>query len=298
MKNRAEQLIDLYFFQKLSPEEEHELKSLLETDTALAQDFSLQLQLSQQAAAAGRFHPLKQRLQQLEQQLPPENPHPPNSLPVAGIAATALVLILLLGFAYWYFSTPPVPPPTPPPAPANQVVPPPQPPAPAQEQASPTPTPAPQVPKAPVPALDVDTVMQRYFRHFPNKVTVAVAGLEDSIPGAIQAAFRDYDNRNYRAAASKLGSIVQFYPTQSVYQFYYGVALIGDKQYKKAIEPLRSVSRQEGEYRAPALYYLALAYAGTQQYGLSRKTLNAYLNDEYGITYRKNAEQLLAELPR
>lgn len=304
MKDRAEQLIESYFDKDLSPDEIAELKDLLRADSALAQDVVLRLRLSRHAGLAGRHNPLKERLRKTQ-----------NNMPVKGgfrfkqvLLAASLLLLLIVSAVFllkYSAGQKPAPIVEKPAAPAVNVVPP------DKQETAEMPAIAPPVtppagnntPSAPAPVIEkpvipVDTLINNYFKHYPNKVTLVVAGVEDTVPSAVSEAFAVYDRRNYHAAVPRLKSLVTLYPDKYVYKFYYGVALVGDKQFKPAIEPLTQLTRFENDYRASALYYLSLAYAGTGQRARAKQTLDAYLADPYGIPYRRYAEQLLKELKR
>lgn len=302
MKDRAEQLIESYFDKDLSPDEIAELKDLLRADSTLAQDVVLRLRLSRHAGLAGRHNPLKERLRMTQNNMPVKAGFRFKQILLA--ASLLLLLAVTAVFLLKYGAgQKPVPIVEKPASPAVNVVPPDK-----QETADMPATQAPVSPpaghsKPAAPALEkpvipADTLINNYFKHYPNKVTLVVAGAEDTVPSAVNEAFKDYDRRDYHVAAPKLKSLITLYPDKYVYKFYYGVALVGDKQFKPAIEPLTHLTRFENDYRASALYYLSIAYIGTGQRARAKQTLDAYIADPYGIPYRKYAEKLLGELKR
>lgn len=305
MKDRAEQLIESYFDKDLTPEEITELKDILRADSALAQDVVLRLQLSRHADLAGKHNPLKERLRKAQ-----------NDIPVKGrfrfrqiLLAASLLALLTVTAVLWLNNRDRGQKPEhiveKPAAPAVQAPPDKQEETAGQPAATPpvappagnsnTPSPARAIEQ---PVIPVDTLINNYFRHYPNKVTLVVAGAEDTVPSIVSEAFSVYDKRDYHAAIPRLKTLVTFYPDKYVYKFYYGVALVGDKQFKPAIDPLTHLTSFENDYRASALYYLSLAYIGAGQHGKAKQTLDAYMADPYGVPYRRYAEKLLGELKR
>lgn len=256
MNNRTEQLLDLYFSQAISADDEAELRQLLANDPSRAQEVSWQIQLTQRADLAGKHHPLKDRLRQEEQRL--------QSQPKSGgrfrLLYRSAAAILLLGVATWFF--------------LDRII--------------------------PATPIDPEAVAIQNFEHFPNRIAIPVAGAvaDDSIPLSVRDALRIYDRHNYQQAASALQTIVQQYPGEISYQFYYGVSLVGCKQFKEAIPPLELTSKQDNIYQTPALFYLALANIGASRFPQARQALKSYLDDTTnGIPYRAKAITLLEDLP-
>ena len=137
------------------------------------------------------------------------------------------------------------------------------------------------------------------FEHYPNKITIRVAGStqDDSIPLAVRDALKVYDNKDYLQAAEAFRTIVENYPNEISYRFYYGVSLVGCKQFVAAIPPLEQTTQQDNIFKTPALFYLALANTGARRFPQARQALNNYLEDANGVPYRKKAVALLKELP-
>lgn len=304
MKDRAEQLIESYFDKDLTPKEVAELKDILRADGALAQEIVLRLQLSRHAGLAGRHNPLKERLRKAQHDMPAKGGFHFKQILLAASLLLLLTVsaVLLLKDDKAQKSEPIVEKPA---APAVNALPDKQETIDVPATAPPVAPPAGNIsPSAPAPAalekpvMPADTLINNYFKHYPNKITLVVAGIEDTVPSAVNEAFKHYDRRDYHTAAPKLKSLITLYPDKYAYKFYYGVALVGDKQFKPAIEPLTQLTRFENDYRASALYYLSLAYIGTGQRAKAKQTLDAYLADPYGIPYRRYAEQLLRELKR
>ncbi len=140
-----------------------------------------------------------------------------------------------------------------------------------------------------------------HFEHFPNKIVIEVAGASDSdsIPVAVRSALALYDRHDYRRASQALQTVVQQFPDEPGYQFYYGVSLVGCQQFETAIAPLERSAARNNVYQTPAYYYLALANTGARRYSQARQALEKYLADTVrGVTYRKQAQDLLEKLPR
>lgn len=298
MENRLEHLTESFLNADISPQEEAELKSILQADSSRATEFGYQLHLARHSDLAGRHDPLKARLRMEEARL--SSGGRSSFRWITGsvcVLATALVLFFL-------WKEPKV-------VPSERATAPSvaasdssgtQPAVPVKAPEGPAMKPVPAgspPPRRPTPFhADPDSLLNRYFKHFPNKVTIPVAGVEDTIPQAVAEAFRYYDERKYHEAAPRFKNIVQDFPTESSYKFYYGVSLIGDKQYKPAIDPLQYLTRFDNEYRAPSKYFMALAFIGTGRYDEAKRVLSSYLGDAYGGQYRNNAKELLRELPQ
>jgi tetratricopeptide (TPR) repeat protein len=148
----------------------------------------------------------------------------------------------------------------------------------------------------------MESVVAGNYVHYPNKMPFrSLGGPGDSsgqVPQAVLDAFRLYDNADRPAdAARALAEIAAAYPDRLDYRFYQGVALIADGRYPEAAGALRPVADSDDVYHTPALYYLGLAYAGSNNKEQARAALQAYLNttDEV-LTYREQAENVLNAL--
>jgi tetratricopeptide (TPR) repeat protein len=149
-------------------------------------------------------------------------------------------------------------------------------------------------------APTTDGLVASNFRYYPNKLPFKSLGGSDNdskVPQSVIAAFQIYDDSTqYRAAAQALAKVVAENPDKIEYRFYQGVALIGDQQYPAAVAALQPVAEAVGTYQVPALYYLGLAHLGAGDKAQAKKFLQAYRDSDEGITFQKQAQNLLNAL--
>ncbi len=155
-----------------------------------------------------------------------------------------------------------------------------------------------------LPKDPVDNALATNLTHYPNRMDFRSLGGpeagQEAPPDAVRRAFELYDDStNYHRSAEALGAVVQQYPERLAYRFYYGCALLRDKQYALAIYNLQPVAgAPDNAYQAAALYQLGLAYAGAGKYSQARVTLAQFLTAPNTLEkYRVPAENVLRALP-
>ncbi len=151
----------------------------------------------------------------------------------------------------------------------------------------------------------VEDALATNLVHYPNRMDFRSLGGPEAgqevPPAAVRQAFALYDDStNYHRSAEALGSIVQQYPDRLAYRFYYGYALLRDKQYGLAIANLLPVATADSNaFQAAAQYHLGLAYAGNKQYAPARTTLQQFLGAPNTLRkYHAGAESVLRALPK
>ncbi len=155
-----------------------------------------------------------------------------------------------------------------------------------------------------LPKDPVGNALATNLTHYPNRMDFRSLGGpevgQETVPDDVRRAFELYDDStNYHRSAEALGAVVQRYPERLAYRFYYGCALLRDKQYTLAIYHLQPVAgAPENTYQPAALYHLGLAYAGAGQYPQARATLQEFLQAPNTLQkYRQPAENMLKALP-
>lgn len=143
----------------------------------------------------------------------------------------------------------------------------------------------------------LQTVVAKNTVEYPNKMKFKSLGEEaQTVPKEVIQAFSFYDKHQYQEAATALQSIVAANSDRMDYRFYWGVALVNSKQYSAAVDALNPVVESQDERKVPALYYLGLACAGNGNKACARQNLQAYIDAPDGVTFRKQAQAVLAAL--
>ena len=155
-----------------------------------------------------------------------------------------------------------------------------------------------------LPKNTVENAVAANLTHYPNRMDFRSLGGpeagQEAPPDDVRRAFELYDDStNYQRSAEALGAVVRQYPDRLAYRFYYGCALLQDKQYAPAIYQLQPVAgATDNAFQVAALYHLGLAYAGAGQYAQARTTLQAFLQAPNTLKkYRAPAENVLSALP-
>ncbi|MEO6039993.1 MAG: hypothetical protein ABIQ93_16390 [Saprospiraceae bacterium] len=156
-----------------------------------------------------------------------------------------------------------------------------------------------------LPKDPVENALATNLSHYPNRMDFRSLGGpeagQEAPPDAVRRAFELYDDStNYHRSAEALSAVVQQYPDRLAYRFYYGCALLRDKQYTLAIYNLQPVAAaDDNAYQAAANFQLGLAYAGAHQYAQARTTLQEFLQAPNTLQkYRQPAENVLRALPK
>ncbi len=156
-----------------------------------------------------------------------------------------------------------------------------------------------------LPKSPVEDALATHLVHYPNRMDFKSLGGPEAgqevPPEAVRQAFELYDDStNYHRSAEALGAIIQRYPDQLAYRFYYGYALLRDKKYDLAISNLLPVASDASTaFQAAAQYHLGLAYAGAGQYAQARTTLRQFLQAPNTLRkYHPGAEAVLQVLPK
>lgn len=155
-----------------------------------------------------------------------------------------------------------------------------------------------------LPGNPVENAVAANLTHYPNRMDFRSLGGPEAGQEApsdeVRRAFELYDDStDYHRSAEALATIVQQHPDRLAYRFYYGCALLQDKQYAPAIYHLQPVAgAPDNAFQAAALYHLGLAYAGAGQYAQARTTLVSFLQAPNTLKkYRAPAENVLRALP-
>ena len=152
--------------------------------------------------------------------------------------------------------------------------------------------------RPPARPANLESVVATNFKYYPNRLPFkSLGGSTDSsvaVPQSVMDAFQLYDDTTrYGEAAQALNIVVAANPDKPEYRFYQGVALIGDHRYSDAVEALGPVTLTDNAYKVPALYYYGLALAGKGDKERARAALQAYLDSEEGIPYRRQVQNVL-----
>lgn len=136
------------------------------------------------------------------------------------------------------------------------------------------------------------------FRHFNNKTEFNTAGGVDKEKELAMNAFILYDQKNYAQAVQAFKPVVASAPGNMEYQFYYGVALLGNREYETAAEVFQQVVAQTGNYQTHAKFYLGLANTGAGRYQAARQAFQGYLEAPNNRQFKILAEKMLQQLPQ
>ncbi|MCE7923888.1 MAG: hypothetical protein DYG98_12585 [Haliscomenobacteraceae bacterium CHB4] len=136
------------------------------------------------------------------------------------------------------------------------------------------------------------------FRHFNNKTEFNTAGGIDEEKEMAMNAFILYDQKDYAKAVKAFKPVVASAPGNMEYQFYYGVSLLGNREYEAAAKVFQQVSSQTGNYQTQAKFYLGLSNTGTGQYQAARQAFQAYLDAPNNRQFKVLAENMLQKLPQ
>jgi hypothetical protein len=143
-----------------------------------------------------------------------------------------------------------------------------------------------------------------HFEHYANRMPFRALGAPQEVPKAVLDAFQLYDAAEtdptrYPEAAAAIGKVAAEFPDEPAYQFYHGMALLGAKDHRAALQPLQAVSAApNSSYRTPARYFLGIAHAAQGDYPAARAALQGYLDDPAGVPYKAKAQALLHDLPQ
>ncbi|MCW5924152.1 MAG: tetratricopeptide repeat protein [Saprospiraceae bacterium] len=320
MENRYEHLLEAYFANTLNEAEKQEIKILLATDTEFAAEFAWQQSLARSIRTQTEKDPFDQKLKELERRFRFKR----LILQITAIAASIALII------FAYLSIPPVAEPNKEQVLQNQ-----------QErmgkaeepsiQPAPNTTTAPDANQAQEQAekerQQAERMMQQQrrqqlenarqdsllrqkmvanFEYFGNESEYNTAGSASDSKQLALIAFAIYNDilkgeDKHKEAVAAFKKLVAVSPDNSEFQFYYGIALLGNKQYKEAIEPFDKVSRDDNtneNYQTNAFYYLGMAHAGTGNYSKARAAFQKYL-DMGGANKRfgKKASAMIEQLP-
>ena len=143
----------------------------------------------------------------------------------------------------------------------------------------------------------LQTVVADNATEYSNKMQFKSLGDEsEGVSAAVMAAFSSYDQGAYGDAAKALHGIVAAHGDRLDYRFYWGVSLVQDKQYAAAVTALNPVVQAQNDYQVPAMFYLGLACAATEDLACARQNLQAYVDSPNGVTFRKEAKAVLEAL--
>lgn len=144
---------------------------------------------------------------------------------------------------------------------------------------------------------ELETVIADNTGTYTNRMKFKSLGSEpEAVSAEVIAAFALYDKEQYTEASEALQPIAAAQPSRLDYRFYWGVSLVKSKQYREAVAALEPVAQSQDGYRTVAMYYLGLACAGLEDKDCARKNLQAYIDSPEGVTYRKQAQNVLNAL--
>jgi hypothetical protein len=141
------------------------------------------------------------------------------------------------------------------------------------------------------------------FRHFKNISRFNAAGGVEEDEEMAMHAFALYNESaemeaTYKKTVEAFKPIVEADPGNMENRFYYGVALLGDKQFAPAANAFQPVTEKQGKYQIPATFYLGMALSGAEQYKAGRKAFQDYLNaPNNNRQFKELAESMLKKLP-
>ena len=112
------------------------------------------------------------------------------------------------------------------------------------------------------------------FIPYPNEFASAGGGDATTI---LQKASNDYQAGQFAAAAAGFGQLDKSVPA---HVFYYGVSLVGAKDYQKALEILSPIATSGNpDYAIPAQYYIAWSHFQSGNLEGAKLTARAYLKN-------------------
>lgn len=142
------------------------------------------------------------------------------------------------------------------------------------------------------------TIVADSIVHFPNKMKFKnLGGNAEEVSTDVLDAFAAYDQEDYLHAIPQLMDVVNNNPDRMDYRFYLGVSFLRVMKFGDAINTLYAVANDaKSSYRTPACYFIGVAYAAIKDKEQAKKYLNAYLDAEDGVTYKKQARDLVWSL--
>jgi hypothetical protein len=148
------------------------------------------------------------------------------------------------------------------------------------------------------------------FQHFKNISKYNAAGGVEEDKKMVMNAFALYNEAAekiepaekqaaYKKTIQAFKPIVETDSGNVENRFYYGVALLGDKQFPAAAEAFEQVTEKQGKYQIPAKFYLGMALSGAEQYKAGRKAFQDYLDaPSNNRQFKDLAEKMLKKLPQ
>jgi hypothetical protein len=116
--------------------------------------------------------------------------------------------------------------------------------------------------------------MSMTFIPYPNEFASAGGGDTTSI---LQKASNDYQSGQFAAAGAGFSQLDKSVPAHA---FYYGVSLVGAKDYPKALEILAPIATSGNpDYAMPAQYYIAWSHFQSGNLAGAKLTAKAYLKN-------------------
>lgn len=297
MEKKYERLLEAYFAGTLSQAEQEEMNALLASDSDFAAEFAWQKSVASAIRLGVQNDPLTIKLSDLERRFRFRK----VIIQISAVAATVVLLIS----AIWFFNRtdfsenknpivapqdttqeqPPRPQAAAPQTPDTQNIATTQPPA-------GTNNPKPQIQNP------LQKAVIANFQHFQNTSKYNNAGSVDEKDSLAVKAYRFYNDSAYHQAAQAFKALVQADADNMENRFYYGISLLGDKQFAAAAKTLQPVTEKQGKYQVPAKFFLGMAFTGAGQFKESRQAFQEYLDaPRNNQQFKDLAKNMLKKLP-
>jgi len=131
------------------------------------------------------------------------------------------------------------------------------------------------------------------YYELPAMQSEIVRGQEDPEALSYENAVKAFNDDDYDQSATILKALITEHPDVLQYQYYYGLSLLGKKEFGSATDLLIPLAEGESVFRDDALYYLAIAYIELKQAPKAIECIQRISPDTHGYS---KAQKLLKRL--